>query len=1431
MIEPSPVESLSYNLTSALLWIGIHHGALREDILQHIANYLLSCETTAQNLAARHSNIEDSINTARLAISLLGFLDAAATYANFWPAAERLALISIVNKILSDEFLTTAETAFSAIRNDHHSGAIKEWKRYIRHYAASGRPLGAMLLQRSFTWLLVASSSLLLTDAKTLHGQGILDLMMGELLPRPSSAYGEDATASVEAMTQIIDDQMRTLEEGADYVSMGTVSQQRLAYAVKAGALTCYINLVTVNDDAADADMLSGWLEETLSDPHQMADVTLANVVLKSFALVAKLSPSLAPSMSRLLPRFIVQGAPHGDTVVIAATCLAFVLRQLSQDSVISTLYNLGNVLATGNTERALVNQTTGDNINTGPGPQNGALYASRQSGSAISLHGHEGVDSLAAFGNVVQAIRVIAASCDDVKITALAQNMLVQRIGRIDRSVDARIIYEAALLTAQGAPLELRSLLKFYGKLTQDAVASDDKALLTALLKTRNYLSTTLKKGTSEYDVYIEHLLEAIISRGDVHQMHHTNESDVELAAKEIETLVQPLANLMSANNLLEDINLADDDLSALIRDAWFNMIVHGFTTCTDRGRKYIKELRVMAIHSKPMVTEQRGEQVESDIELNSVLRRGMSPEHEAMQKQRLSTLLPLKSSQIRNLSYRKIIFLHAAYLVETLRADSGDCTKAMIYFLEPGMRSGDMSDVMDEITDVVMDTYLQKALTGVNPTFSAPYVAKQLVAIFCGCTHRIERVQQAAFKCAEKVLVNTTSALCQKESLFALLELLSLMYVSCLEAELDEYEWRSSFTSSRCHFAIQLGDNFDFRKKTLSILIRRAKQWVMSVINIASLDVKGLLQTYLSEYDDDGAYGHISLGRSFAADMGGKIPVTDHRLGAIDQSPDVNINSISDFVAQYTTRQEYRYAEALPDHDAEWLNFMRTTDRRRSSINSTVSTIRNESADALTVLAQLDEKLRKGKFVAMAELKDVLRRAAALLCRSKGDEGAIVKYLVGIPFAQFTKHTIKLGISLWLGVINENPRMESRILMEVAQQWEQSVHHKKGIFHDTFRHPDPFFLKGEYAPSDRDLLQKKQIAAANLLAPHARLVHFLTSHFSATRLCSPHVQKAFVRLLYVTLSGLKKHATNHPLAREVRFQIVLFSCSVLRYGTALTAVGQWRLKTQILDAALSWFAFAPQFSFGGNRLQLKAETRLLSDVATALKSVDFIGPKEPISLKKLKDKEELLLALMQNEQSRLKVWLHPLQNVSDPLVTNVQLNEPTEMVALRMVATAWTMDAGLAVNMVHRFKNAKLHAAIRQHLLAEPERALGQKDALDILINGELPRDVDWQLKVKFPTIINCARYANTGSTSSTGLPSTLSLPSHTSYHSMETTHSLSSTRCAHLRATTWTSPSSTCLRLCRRFAMMRSVTWRDIFSRLPSCLRCSLIKLFGT
>jgi phosphatidylinositol 4-kinase len=166
-------------------------------------------------------------------------------------------------------------------------------------------------------------------------------------------------------------------------------------------------------------------------------------------------------------------------------------------------------------------------------------------------------------------------------------------------------------------------------------------------------------------------------------------------------------------------------------------------------------------------------------------------------------------------------------------------------------------------------------------------------------------------------------------------------------------------------------------------------------------------------------------------------------------------------------------------------------------------------------------------------------------------------------------------------------------------------------------------------------------------------RLLQFLGSHFNATRLGSPHTEKVFIRLLNATLNGLK-HSTGHPLAREIRFQIVLFALKVLRHSIGLEFNARCLLKDRILSSALSWFSFPPRWSFGGNRLQLKAETRLLADVSTSLRNVQMVADKPAALMKSMKVKESLLQVLIESELSRLAVWLYPLTGPQEGYLSN---------------------------------------------------------------------------------------------------------------------------------------------------------------------------------
>jgi phosphatidylinositol 4-kinase len=80
-----------------------------------------------------------------------------------------------------------------------------------------------------------------------------------------------------------------------------------------------------------------------------------------------------------------------------------------------------------------------------------------------------------------------------------------------------------------------------------------------------------------------------------------------------------------------------------------------------------------------------------------------------------------------------------------------------------------------------------------------------------------------------------------------------------------------------------------------------------------------------------------------------------------------------------------------------------------------------------------------------------------------------------------------------------------------------------------------------------------------------------------------------------------------------------------------------------QVLQGLLSDL-YISRWSFGGNRLQIKTEDKVLDDVAAALETVSGVARHTLGPYKSLQAKQDLLHVLLENERSRLRVWLYPL-------------------------------------------------------------------------------------------------------------------------------------------------------------------------------------------
>ena len=311
---------------------------------------------------------------------------------------------------------------------------------------------------------------------------------------------------------------------------------------------------------------------------------------------------------------------------------------------------------------------------------------------------------------------------------------------------------------------------------------------------------------------------------------------------------LIHPLSLLVAKTASAENIGDVER-FPTLQRDAWYNLVLHGFSLQSTIGRRHLQDLKVLARYSEPLVPADRENAVESPIELNMVLKRGSSGHATDRQKKDMKELLPNCASEVGDLDYSELVFLKATHLVETLRALSGDCTKIMNYFVEPRLQGTALGKCVRSVATGTVQNSIRSVTDTREESTTATTLAEQLSTIFQSCCHRAARVQDIAYVCADKIVDQVPSVLCQRKALFTLLDLLTTMWFSCLQAETTEYEWESELDTPS-GAAVILSDDFTFRNYTLRTFHRRAKEWMMKALNNAPLDLKGLLQARFLEH-----------------------------------------------------------------------------------------------------------------------------------------------------------------------------------------------------------------------------------------------------------------------------------------------------------------------------------------------------------------------------------------------------------------------------------------------------------------------------------------------------------------------------------------------------------------------------------------------------
>jgi phosphatidylinositol 4-kinase len=142
-------------------------------------------------------------------------------------------------------------------------------------------------------------------------------------------------------------------------------------------------------------------------------------------------------------------------------------------------------------------------------------------------------------------------------------------------------------------------------------------------------------------------------------------------------------------------------------------------------------------------------------------------------------------------------------------------------------------------------------------------------------------------------------------------LLELVQLLWLACEAEYRDEYCPVYKFTSIKADVTIVLGDSYEYRKDICTRFTDFARKWLRLSVERAPLEVNGLLQNYLAEFDPLQAgmpTDTVHMGRSLALEIGRAASAAQPVIQYAPQVTHAILDNASEFVNAFTSRRHYR-------------------------------------------------------------------------------------------------------------------------------------------------------------------------------------------------------------------------------------------------------------------------------------------------------------------------------------------------------------------------------------------------------------------------------------------------------------------------------------------------------------------------------------------
>lgn len=960
---------------------------------------------------------------------------------------------------------------------------------------------------------------------------------------------------------------------------------------------------------------------------------------------------------------------------------------------------------------------------------------------------------------NALSAIVGIAVYLEDEVVVSQAYSVLSLRRKSLSVSSIATLttnLVDLALISNLHIFIEIT---KLFSLLSREALMIDNKQLSDAIWTAQKTLAKKLSSKPEYYGAYLTSLLTLFVENGNtIQRVMAKNKQNSELPeVTKLAKLLHVIRTLLEHRDFQPHLTPSEDTVS-LFRNTWFHCILFGFATESMWIRECYDSMLVIAQKTPVLVIESATNYLESDLEFNSVLRGANTADRDiTVMRQKLSSFLPPLAYDIKNFSFNQVVFALSVYHIEMMRSKMGDCSYILRYFMNDGVNNSTMANFLETTVDRVVSAYIKdSSYKAANQSLDSE-LRSQITNLLQLCCHRLRKVHSLALHTCDRIVTTFPQVFAEKSLITLLLELVQLLWLSCEAEYRDEYYPTFRFTSPRVGVTIELGDSFTYRKEICAHMYEIGKKWLQNSMDRAPMEINGILQDYLAEYNryEPGVAIDVAhMGRTLALEVGKAAASNEMAVDFVPRVRGVKLDDSSDFVDGFTSRRYY-IGEV---RGIEYLAGMRqNADKLPDNITGTG--LQEQVPIVLKTLQAVLGDIEHRKKVPVDRLRRTLLQAASFIISLPNIHPDLISYIVKIPVQIFTPESLEIGTDVWNWVLVERPDIEKRLLVEVISMWSWAQRYRKGLFSPKMNSKHPFISRMTYAPSDRTIIDKNNENMRRLFTPHVTWIKFLTSRFYAIRHRSKHLIGMLISLLQDAFQNSHLMST-HPFARLPRFQLLFLGMKVLQ-SAQMEALAEYRFRSLIYGAAFNWFSLPPKWHYGSRKSYALVEQKTLvdfynlvindkprlSDVVTSLSSRNsnskiasglymFLSDKTKDDIiREHNSTTKLLLLLLDSELSRLSVWCNPLNAVGPGYPANYMGNTEKSFTTdddwKKAIRFAWETSPKVAVQMATRFVQPAVQRELHTLIANNTLDVVDVPEALEILLGEKLQPNAKLDLR----------------------------------------------------------------------------------------------------